>query len=383
MKPSGSGAIKVALYGMDARSCKTMQLYLKGPCRGIAEVVDEAVAEVDILDADFAKAGEILEQLRQKTPPRPIILLSLQVLKIENTYFVAKPVNAQQLMGVLSQLGKKHPPVAIESPEKLEPILKPIPTEAPVLVEKPRKRRSTFQDNEGGYTAFLGTLMDVDFHDPEQFIKASFDPKNYLLSYVLSALKVSSHLGVAQQLNSVWKPLLIFPGTRQIWLDADDKQLRAFAGIEQSKMFAGNISLVALDVEAASSIEQDKSKFQDVEAFIWKLALWTSKGRFPVDIDPNLPVYLKHWPNFTRLMLIPEVMRMAALLIDSPRSPLEVARVLQVKPHYVFAFITACQSLGILAQAKRQSDNLVMPEAPKPSQKQSLFSKILHKLRGE
>jgi hypothetical protein len=148
-------------------------------------------------------------------------------------------------------------------------------------------------------------------------------------------------------------------------------------------MFAGNISLVALDVEAASSIEQDKSKFQDVEAFIWKLALWTSKGRFPVDIDPNLPVYLKHWPNFTRLMLIPEVMRMAALLIDSPRSPLEVARVLQVKPHYVFAFITACQSLGILAQAKRQSDNLVMPEAPKPSQKQSLFSKILHKLRGE
>ncbi len=383
MKPSSLGAIKVALYGMDSRSCKTMQLYLKGPCRGIAEVVSEAEAEVDILDADFAKAGEILEQLRQKTPPHPIILLSLQSLKIENTYFVAKPVSAQQLMGVLSQLGKKQPPVAIEQPEKLEPVLSPTLKEAPVVVEKTRQRRSTFQDNEGGYTAFLGTLMDIDFNDPEQLIKASFDPKNYLLSYVLSALKVSSHLGVAQQLNSVWKPILIFPRTRQIWLDADDKQLRAFAGIEQSKMFAGNISLAALDVEVAGSTEQDKSKFQDVEAFIWKLALWTSKGRFPIDIDPKLSIYLKHWPNFTRLMLIPEAMRMAAILVDSPRSPLEVAQVLQVKPHYVFAFVTACQSLGILAQAKRQSDTLVLSEAPKPSQKQSLFSKILHKLRGE
>jgi hypothetical protein len=71
------------------------------------------------------------------------------------------------------------------------------------------------------------------------------------------------------------------------------------------------------------------------------------------------------------------------LLIKSPRSAIEIVKVLQVKPQYVFAFITACQSLGILGQCQRQADFMVSPEPPKPSQKQSLFSKILQKLRGE
>jgi len=390
MKTSGSGPIKVALYGMDPRSFKTMQLFLKGPCRAIAEVVDEADAEIDIIDADFACAGEILENRRQKTPQRPIVLLSLQTLKIENTYFVPKPVNAQQLTVVLSQLGspkKKHPTVAIaEQPTQVESIVKPSiskTVDVNPLPEKTKPKRSTFQDNEGGYTSFLGTLLDIDFNDAEQLPKASFDPKSYFLSYVLSAIKVAAHHGNAHQLNSIWTPLLIFPETRQIWLDADDKQLRAFAGIEQSKMFAGNISLIPLDLETTAVAENDKGKFQDLDAFIWKLALWTSKGRFPIDINPAMPVYLKHWPNYTRLLLIPDAMRMAALLIDGPRAPLDMAKVLQVKPHYVFAFVSACQSLGILAQAKRQSDALVMPEPPKPNKKQSLFSKILHKLRGD
>jgi len=39
MKKTGGSPIKVALYGMDPRSYKTMELYLKGPCKGIAVVV--------------------------------------------------------------------------------------------------------------------------------------------------------------------------------------------------------------------------------------------------------------------------------------------------------------------------------------------------------
>ena len=78
MKKTGPVAIKVALYGMDPRSYKTMELYLKGPCRSIAEVVAEQDAQIDIIDADFATAGEILEIRRQQTPDRPIVLLSLQ-----------------------------------------------------------------------------------------------------------------------------------------------------------------------------------------------------------------------------------------------------------------------------------------------------------------
>lgn len=387
MKKNGPVTIKVALYGMDPRSYKTMELYLKGPCRGIAQVVAEQDAQIDIIDADFATAGEILETRRQQTPDRPIVLLSLQPLKIPNTHFIQKPVKVEQITAVLTDLTRtktdatKTEQDLDESSElnQTTPQLETKPSEA--VQQTPQKKRSAFEANEGGYTAFLGNLADMDFDDPKQWTTASFDPKSHLLSYVLSACKIACHQNHAQQLSSMWKPLMIFPDSRKVWLDADDKQLRVFAGVEH-KLFANTIGLSPID-EASNVFSKAADKLQDMDAFIWKLSIWTSKGRFPANIDPNLPVFLKQWPNFTRLMLIPDAMRIAALLVKSPRSSIEIVKVLHVRPQYVFAFITACQSLGILGQCQRQADFMVSPESPKPNQKQSLFSKILQKLRGE
>ncbi|MCQ8102643.1 hypothetical protein NP590_00890 [Methylomonas sp. SURF-2] len=389
MKKNRPDSVKVALYGMDPRSYKTMELYLKGPCRGIAEVVAEADAQVNIIDADFATASDILADCRRKAPERPVVLLSLQRLKIENTYFVQKPVNAEQLTTVLSQLKpvKKVSPAPVsEKPSQTTPntAQQSGPEVSRPVAAKPAKPRSAFENNEGGYTAFLGTLMDIDFQDAKQLLSASFDAKKHFLSYVLSACKVAAHQGKAQQLNSIWKPLLIFPDTRQIWLDADDKQLRVFAGVEQNKMFAANISLVPIDADSVKA-GKAKDKFQDLETFIWKLAIWTSKGRFPRGIDPNLPISLKYWPNFTRLLLIPDAMRMTSLLLKGTYTPLEVVKVLDVKPQYAFAFISACHCLGILSQSRPSIDSVQTPkpDLPKPNKKQTLFSKILNKLRGD
>lgn len=404
MKKAGNSSIKVALYGMDPRSYKTMELYLKGPCRGIAVVVNDTEAEIDIIDADFATAGEVLESRRQQTPKRPIVLMSLQPLKVENTYFVQKPVNAEQLTKVLGQIksdileGKKKRAeeelrvsrlqatkqegvASVSSSTQASPVDQSV-SAAERQPQKASKKRVVFEDNEGGYAAFLGMLSGIDFNDPDQLRNASFDPRAYLLSYVLSAYRVASHESRALQLNSIWKPLMIFPDTHQIWLDADDKQLRAFAGVEQTKMFASNISLVPIDANAAR-VGKDSDKFQDMDVFIWKLSIWTSKGRFPLGLDPGLPVYLKHWPNFTRLLLMPDALRIAALLMQGPRTPLDIAKVLNVKPQYVFAFVSACHSLGVLANSQRRIDEIIAPEPPKHSKKQGLLSKILHKLRAD
>ena len=399
MKKTGSSPIKVALYGMDPRSYKTMELYLKGPCRGVAIVVNEAEAEIDIIDADFATAGEILENRRRQTPQRPIVLMSLQPLKVENTLFVQKPVNAVELMAVLNKLkadiaGSRKQiaeveigvpsPLTVQSEKVLEVGLdagQQTVANAGQPEQKKQKQRMLFEGNEGGYAAFLGMLSGIDFNDPDQLRNASFDPRAYFLSYVLSAYKVACHEGRALQLNSIWKPLLIFPDSRQVWLDADDKQLRAFAGVEQAKMFAGNLSLVSIDADAAK-IGKGADKFQDMDAFIWKLTIWTSKGRFPLGLEPDHPVYLKQWPNFTRMLLTPDALRIAALLLQGPRSPLNIAEVLNVKPQYVFALISACHSLGILGKSQRKIDEIIAPEPPKHSKKQGLLSKILHKLRA-
>lgn len=392
-KTTGKTPFKVALYGMDPRSYKTMELYLKGPCKGMAVVVDSAEADIDIIDADFATAGEILETRRNQTPDRPIVLLSLQTLKVENTYFVPKPVNAEQLLSVFNQIksaGAAKPIAMPSTYSKAEPTgadAKPMSLAdksqaAPQPAKPAARKRVSFQDNEGGYATFLGTVTGVDFDDPEQLHNASFDPRNYLMGYVQSAYRVARHENRALQLNSVWKPVLIFPDSHQVWLDADDKQIRAFAGVEQNKIFAGNIGLVPIDAAAVGAAKAP-DKFQDMDVFLWKLTVWTSKGRFPVGLDLNHPVYLKHWPNFTRLLLIPDALRMAALLVQGPRAPLDIIKLLNVSPQYVFAFICACLSLGILGKSERRVDETIVAEPPKHAKRQGLLAKILNKLRSD
>ncbi len=395
MKKTAAKPIKVALYGMEPRSQKTMEHFLKGPCRGVAIVVDESDAEIAIIDADHPTAGEILQILREKAAEQPIILLSLERLRIENTFFVQKPVNAEQFMDTLAKAKpikaeeqvKKEDTVVQETRqasainENIQPIAEQ-QNQQQALPQKPAKRRSAMQSNEGGYTSFLGTLPDIDFADPEQRLNAFYEPKNFFLGFVQSAYKIALAEKRALQLQSMWKPLFIFPDRQQIWLDADEKQLRVLAGMEQSKILSSNVSLIPFDAETVRSIKS-ADKFQDMDAFLWKLTLWTSKGRFPLGLDIKHPVYLKNWPNFTRLMITPDALRITALLAQSPRTPLDIIAELQVRPEYVFAFVSACHSQGIIGQTTRRADDLVIPEPPKTSKKQGLLGKILSKLRGD
>jgi hypothetical protein len=394
IKKSGSLPIKVALHGMDPRSRKTMELYLKGPCRGIAVVVDEAEAEIDILDADYPTAGDVLTARSEKQVNRPIILLSLERLNIQNTHFLQKPVKAAELVEMLVKVRPKilvakvkrepqenilPPSTSIEqSPSRLAQNHKPThnPQEVPV------KRRSAMQMNEGGYTGFLGTLSDIDFNDPEHLANAFFDPKRFFLGFVQSAYKVARAEGKALQLQSMWKPLIIYPGRQQVWLDADEKHLRVMAGIEQNKTLNSYVSLIPFDVNTDKN-HKEEDKFQDMDAFLWKLTIWTSKGRLPIGLNIQHPVFLKQWPNFTRLMITPDSMRISALLAQGPRTPLAIIQDLGIRPEFAFAFIAACHAIGILDQSTRHTDELVVPEKPKVSKKPGLLGKILSKLRGE
>lgn len=400
IKKSAPAPIKVALLGMDPRSRKTMELYLKGPCRGIA-VIDDMNAEIDILDADYPTAGEILKQRSDQQFDRPIILMSLEKLAIPNTHFLQKPVKAAQLVEILLRIRPKPvKPKAHLVPSSAESLAK-IDSDPgahhhekhktdshhhenkPKHSDVPNKRRSAMEMNEGGYTAFLGTLAGIDFNNPSHLVNAYFEPKRFFLGFVQSAYRVARAEQRALQLQSVWKPLFIYPASEQVWVDADEKHLRVMAGIEQNKSLNGYLSLVPFDVNSESE-QRLSERFQDMDAFLWKLAIWTSKGRLPFGLNPQHPVFLKYWPNFTRLMITPDAMRIAALLAQGPQTPLDIVRELNIRAEFVFAFIAACHAIGILDQSTRHADELVIqPEKSKAVKKHGLLGKILSKLRGE
>jgi len=401
MNDKQKSPLKVALHGMDGRSHKMMVMYLQGPCRGAAVVVEDLNAEVDLFDADSGKTKALLEQ-RRKESAKPIIALSLQEQALENTLHVRKPVKTEDLVAALNKAdamlaAKKNPTHQLSSVAKNTATSQPqdaaSKTESPLPgAEKKRptnsdeqkktsKHQTAMQLDEGKFNAYIGSVAGLDVNDPKQFSNAAYNPKDYYQGYVQSALMVAEAKKQIMHLNTGWKPLIIFPHDHEVWLDADDKQLRAFAGVEINKISGAGITLTPAEANTAS-IQEGLDKFQSKDAFLWKLAVWTSKGRYPSALDINRPVFLKHWPNFTRLVVTPHALRISALLMESPRTLPDITEVLKIKPQYVFAFISAAYALGLVGQAQRESDEIIQPTVVKKTGQQGLLSRIIGKLRG-
>ncbi|WP_031433290.1 hypothetical protein [Methylomarinum vadi] len=403
MKEQDKAPLQAALYGLDGRSYKTMVMFLQGPCRGAAVVVEPIDADVDIIDADHTTAKTIFEERREASPERPIIAMSLENLKLDNTIFVKKPVSRDGLLAALDQAKKlidqsarkssnKYTEQAIskttsrqETSETRTGAAKTEQIPPKNIDEEERKKitkhKTAKQFSEGGFSSYIGFVPDIDFDDKEQVLTASYNPKNYFQGYVKSAIGVAMSKARVVKLNSGWKTLLIFPHGHEVWLDADDMQLRAFAGLPINNASGSAISLSPVDIKnSQTNVAMDK--FQSMEAFLWKLAIWTSKGRYPSSLDIEQPIYLKKWPNMTRLVVTPHALRISALLIRGPRTMLNIAEVLGIKPQYVFVFVSACQALDLLGQAKRTDDQLVAPAEITATLKSGLFKKILNKLRA-
>lgn len=390
--------LKVALHAMDSRTIKTMIMFLKGPCKNTAIVVNEPSAEVDIFDADTIHAKTLLEDYFAKSIHRPVIVLSLRDVELPNVIAVKKPVQVQQMIHALDQARARLVPK-----QKVQTTaLKDKSGQGPRAIKqytvnldeqkKTAKHQAAMQLSEAAFNAYIGNIPGVHVNDPKQFASAGYCPKDYFQTIIQSAVDSSLKTGRPIKIVNGWKPLYLFPDRRKVWLDADDKQLRSFAGLRLAENGILGIKVVPVDpnlIELPGGFEKDSGfdpyswqRYQDFDAFCWKLACWASKGRYPNTLDFDVPVYLKHWPNFTRLLITPHAMRIAALLARGPRTMLNAAEVLAIKPQYVFIFVSAAAALGLVGQAIRESDGLEAPSELKPSSQKSILGRIISKLRG-
>ena len=399
---NNSNPLKVALHGLDERSCKMMSMFLQGPCRGVAVVVNESSAECEIFDADSISGKELLSNYLQKEIQKPIVILSLNTPQVASAFHVKKPVKTEEMIAALQKAKKSLAAVVAHAPvnssdNTTNAVISDVQDSSKQVVEdkltiklhvktdeqkKTSKHQAAMQLDEKGFVGFIGNVPGLDVNDPRQFSKAHYNPKEYFQGYVDSAFKVSRAKGHIRQLNSGWNPLIIFPQSDEIWLDVDESQLRAFSGLTISNTLGAKMSITPLSVESVA-MERSLERYQSMDAFLWKVSCWASKGRYPGSIDINQPFFLKQWPNFTRLLLTPHAMRIAALLIQGPRTLLNVSQVLNVKPQYVFVFISSASALGLVGQTRRGADLLVEPDEIKTNKNQSLLSRILSVLRGK
>ena len=388
-------------------------MYLKGPCKNQAVIVEDSSAQACVLNMDSIGAKEALDNEQSSYPDRPLILLSIAVQEAFNAIYVRKPIQQDQMLAALkdTRLALINPPVRPAVVEKQpadsgvkrteqdhspESGVAKSENDSAHLVASAGATRADVHStghkaalllDERSYASFIGTVHDIDPTDPVQRRKAFYNPKEYLQAYAQSAIKLALSKNRILRLNTCWKPIIILPHSREVWIDADDKQLRAFCVVPIKKItnvdVAGSggkgISITVVKNNDATGL--DPEKFQRMDAFIWKLALWSSAGRVPQGIDFDTPIYIRHWPNMTRLIVPPHALRITALLIDQPRSLINIAEVLQVKQQYVFAFFSAARALGLSGQAVRQADITYAPAPRVKKESSGLLQKILGRLR--
>lgn len=406
-KHDSSEPLRIHVLGMDDKAFATFGLFLQGPCKGRAVAVDEPSAEVTLIDLDGLNAFQWLARERERFPDRPLIVSSLRRPDLAGTLYLSKPINA---LGMLAAIEETRC-VLLGSASRFEQLPKKSVRETPendrgeavretesairekMLGMRRDTRRSTHQTamllDERTYSTYVGVVPDIDIHDPLQVAKAHYDKRKYWQAYVESAVKLARTRQRILQLNCGWQPMIIFPRSNESWVDADDRQTRAFCVVPINSIL--DLDLVGTDACQRSIIapvspdrinaDRDPRRFQSIDAFVWKIALWTSNGRVPDGIALDQPVYLERWPNLTRFVIVPHALRIAALLIERPMALLDVAKTLEIRQQYVFSFFSAAMALGIAGQSREQPKLAVPNPVCADPPRGGLLKKILNRLR--
>lgn len=376
----------VAASSLDHRQRKNMSRMLRGNGNGRFMLTDEVNADVSMLDMDVPGAEKIWEKFRKQYPQRSAILLSSYPVQKENALFVKKPININDLLTVLEQkraeLGKggQAPSISIDKRQKYE-------ASNQIAGGVQQQTKSTLKNrpkNDDKYIQqYCGMRGDVNPHNPKEYHQIFYDPNKYLLSVVLKGGELARTKEVAVRIDIDSKPIIISPGATVILYTISEHMLRSLCLVPVETT---TITLKELQIEEYIKLKKrayQERKLYSYDAFCWNMVLWSSRGRLPEETDPNAPVYIRYWPNLTRMTLTPHAMRIVALWRKQPRSLFNTAEELKIPQRYVFALYTAAHALNLAGMSRRAVDFTFVPERIQASRYRTLYLRLLNRLRAK
>jgi hypothetical protein len=212
----------------------------------------------------------------------------------------------------------------------------------------------TLENDEIGYSFALES--DIDLADEAAVERIWLDTDSKLLGYLKSAVsqQISANTPLCLSVGDAPR-IYISPFAKKISIAGGDAVLFDLA---ERDIEGGQVSL------RQEAMPENSRNQIELEAFLWKLALHTYRGRLPSGLGVNQPVYLKYWPNLTRFEPTPNAMRIAALLCRQPVSLAFVARILGLPQAHVFNFYAAANAAGFAGPAVREVDLMLQPVYP-------------------
>lgn len=356
-------AIGVALFGLDQRSQESLRLAFAQRGKHAYELVEGCRADVAIVNMDNAEAPRLWSNFRARHATLPAIVLAVRDPDLDDAIHVARPIRLEQLFAAIDRFcghrtagpGEQAPPANNKAKA------------AAAKCATPPRHKSAAGEKA--------------LQEDKKFF---YDPQDYLLGSLLDAWRETKKKNHAYRLLIAtaddWHSITFFPAHRQVLATLGDEQLRR---LSTAPLYCMGLRGQRLDSRESKRLEETLGQRRDrrrLDSFIWQMTLWTAQGRVPAGTPLSAPVYLRCWPNLTRLRHNADFMRICTLLADQPRPLPLVARVLDLPLQRVFGFYSAAVIFGYVGQARRAADSLLQPDTPPRHRHHRLLARILGKL---
>lgn len=338
--------LRVAAPWMDERSHTMLRDFFRVSLKSRCALVENDRAQAIVIDLDRGDVTARLAEARKRWPDTPLIELSIN--HTDEALFVRKPLRPAGVARAVQSVRRRlHLPDDTQA-DALAARGRPPPERIPCTAPDERFDRD-----------YTGTASDVDAADPSTWTRASYQPDTFMQGVVQRAAKEADACGQPMALSGVWGRWVIPPGNGVVHIDMADTHLRSLCVVEVKA------AEVRLDPVPADTDPTCPPRAVTRNALLWKMALWSARGRVPQGVALDAPVYLQHLPDLTTLVAPPHALRIAALWLNHPISLLALSERLGLPQRYVFAFYSACAAIGLAGPARRDADTLI--DAPEIS----------------
>lgn len=389
-------SVKIHATCLDERSYKVLSFFFQKYCHGRCEMASEDQAKVFLINMDSPDSEQHYARLLKHHKNIPMILMALKPRETGEHYFLRKPMIADHLLAIIDEIVNKktaHSTIAQKTDSlivELDPTQAQLVPETPAVESKPNQKSSSSHAAQLLGTkedlSFVGDTKDIDLSDKLSLASIQFNPDHYLMGFIVQAYQLAKKEHCTVKITGLLRTVTMFPDTSEVYVDLTDRQLQPMCVVDLNNK-TGLIKRSDIVIEKTTREKEWSSCtkahcFQSLDLFVWKVALWTSRGRLPEDVDVTHPVYIQAWPNLTRLIVTPYALKIIAFWLPEPRSLTNLVTALTIPQRYIFSLFTASYYLGLAGQARRDSDELVVPTPIiTPTNKTGLFSRILNKIR--
>ena len=367
MKDTVIDPLRIGAIGLDERRCNALSMIFEGACKKGFCFANDRPPEAWIVDLDQVGAVDALIKKWKSHGKLPALFLSLnepvdihiEGEKVAGAY-LKKPFRVDEFVAMLPTLAKAARQVANVCPPA--PAVDPAGAhriESGRLAVAQQTSRVADLLNDEASLSLAGNAADIDLSDAAQHEQIYYAPERFLQGLVAGAWLRAKEAGRPLALEGAWPGLILFPLENKVQLTGAMRQYRPFAIVPDLKGAPREVLLNPNIKPAAECVSY--------ESFIWTLALWAARGRLPRGTPLEHPVFLRWWPNFTRLDVSPSALAISALWSRQPHSLALTVDMLHVPQRWVFAFYSAAHAIGLAAISHRAVDQMTLPTPPRPT----------------